>query len=227
MTDMTDIVVFDPAQHSAARCQAMLSQLVAPRPIAMISTADADGVPNIAPFSYYMPVTGHPMLVAVTMGLRESDGGLKHSYENAMRSGDFVINVTTERFRDDIETAAIEFPRGTSELDALPWTVRPSVRVSSPSIVEAPARLECRVHRVVDLGQPREECSEVHVVFGEVVCATLDDWICDNDLRVDVAALRLVGRMGFPWFTTATPDSMFALPRVPYGEFARRDGRAH
>jgi flavin reductase (DIM6/NTAB) family NADH-FMN oxidoreductase RutF len=214
--------VFLPEEQPAAKCQGVLSQLVAPRPIAMISTYDAHGEPNVAPYSYYMPVTGRPMLVAVTMGLRESDGGLKHSYENALRTGDFAINVTTDAFRDDIETAAIEFPRGVSELDALPWSVTASRVVAAPSIVEAPAHMECRVHKVVDLGDLGGECSEVHVVFGEVVCVTLDERVCDADFRIDVAALHLVGRMGFPWFTTATRDSMFELARIPYHEFARQ-----
>ncbi len=216
------MIVFDPSQQPADKCQGMLSQLVAPRPIAMISTVDADGVVNVAPFSYYMPVTGQPMLLAVTMGLRESDNGLKHSYENALRTGDFVVNVTTARFREHIETAAIEFPGGVSELDVVPWTAVASRKVTSPSLAEAPAHLECVVHRVVDLGELGVACSEVHVVFAEVVCATLDESICSSDHRVDVAALAQVGRLGFPWFTQVSAESMFELERVPYAEFARQ-----
>jgi flavin reductase (DIM6/NTAB) family NADH-FMN oxidoreductase RutF len=217
-------LVFDPAEHPAGRCQGVLSQLVTPRPIAMISTVDIDGVVNVAPFSYYMPVTGHPMLLAVTMGLRESDGGLKHTYENARRTGDFVVNVTTARLREHIETAAIEFPRGVSELDSVPWTALPSQRVVSPSIAESPAHLECRIHQEVPLGEPGVPASEVHLVVGEVVCVTLDESICTSDFRIDQTAMATVGRMGFPWFTTATPESMMVIPRYTYEEF--RDQRA-
>jgi flavin reductase (DIM6/NTAB) family NADH-FMN oxidoreductase RutF len=212
-------VIFDPAEHPAGRCQGLLSQLVTPRPIAMISTVDADGVVNVAPFSYYMPVTGRPMLVAVTMGLRESDGGLKHTHENARRTGDFVVNITTERLREHIETAAIEFPRGVSELDNVPWTTVPSQRVTSPSIAESPAHLECRIHRELPLGEPGVPASEVHVVVGEVVCVTLDESICTPDFRVDQTAVATVGRMGFPWFTTVTPESMMVIRRYTYEEF--------
>lgn len=213
------MITFTPSEHPAAKSQGMLSALVGPRPIAMISTYDEQGQPNVAPFSYYMPVTGRPMLLAVTMGLRESDGGLKHTYENALRTGDFVVNVTAESMREHIETAAIEFPRGVSELDEVPWTVMPSQVVSAPSLVESPAHLECRVHRVVDLGMVGEECSEVHVVFGEVVCVTLDERICSPEYRVDIAGLRPVGRLGFPWFTQVRDESMFELARVPYHEY--------
>jgi flavin reductase (DIM6/NTAB) family NADH-FMN oxidoreductase RutF len=220
------VIVFDPTEHPPARAQALLSQLVAPRPIAMISTADADGIPNVAPFSYYMPITGNPMLIAVSMGLRESDGQPKHTFENATRAGDFVINVTTQSFRDHIETAAIEFPRGVSEFDAAGWTVVPSIKVSSPSVAESPAHLECRIHELIELGNESVRFSEVTLVVAEVVCVALDASICTADYRVDVQQLGLIGRMGVPWFTSATPASMFELPRYTYSEHAKRgEGR--
>jgi flavin reductase (DIM6/NTAB) family NADH-FMN oxidoreductase RutF len=220
------VIIFDPAQHSPERCQGMLSQLVTPRPIAMISTVDDDGIVNVAPFSYYMPVTGNPMLVAVTMGLRSSDGGLKHSYENAQRRGDFVVNVTTVALREHIETAAIEFPRGVSELDSVPWTPVPSQRVTSPSLAESPAHLECHLHTELNLGA-RGTFGEVRLVVGEVVCVTLDDSICGPDFHVDQTSLLPIGRMGFPWFTTVTPESMHQLRRETYEEFLARQPVAH
>jgi len=221
------VIVFDPAEHDAAHRQGLLSQLVVPRPIAMISTADADGVVNVAPYSYYMPVTGDPMLLAVTMGTRrEADGSPKHTYANAMRSGEFVVNVTTDALREQIEVAAMEFPGGVSELDELGWTAVPSQRVGAPSIAESPAHLECRVHRVVDLGEQGVSFSGVHVVFGEVVCVVLDESVATADHRVDQAGLAPVGRMGFPWFNRARPDSMFQLERVPYDEFVASGRRA-
>ena len=109
-------VTFDPAVNQPMDRQFMLSQLVVPRPIAMVSTRSPDGVNNVAPMSYYLPITGDPMLVGITMGLRE-DGELKHTYLNALASGDFVINVTGEAFRDDIETVAMEGPADVDEFE--------------------------------------------------------------------------------------------------------------
>jgi flavin reductase (DIM6/NTAB) family NADH-FMN oxidoreductase RutF len=205
----------------------MLSQVVAPRPIALVSTIDDDGVVNVAPFSYFMAVTGKPLLVAISMGMRESDAGDKDSYRNAVACGELVINVATDRLRDDLEVAAMEFPPGSSELDALGWTPIPSQRVHPPSIAESPAHLECRIHRVVDLGDQGVHFSGVHLVIAEVVCIALDESVCTPDLRVDQERLAPVGRMGFPWFTRSTPESMFQLSRVPYAEYAatgRRPG---
>lgn len=74
------MIVFDPAEHSPGKSQGMLSSLIVPRPIAMVSTANADGLVNVAPYSYYMPASGRPPLLAVTTGgRREGDGTPKHT----------------------------------------------------------------------------------------------------------------------------------------------------
>ena len=126
-------VTFDPAEHPPMERQFMLSQLVVPRPIAMVSTRSPDGVANIAPMSYYLPITGDPMLLGITMGLRET-GQLKDTYNNAMASGDFVVNVTTEVFRDRIETVAMEAPAEVDEYELAGWTPVPATKVASPAI---------------------------------------------------------------------------------------------
>jgi flavin reductase (DIM6/NTAB) family NADH-FMN oxidoreductase RutF len=99
--------------------------------------------------------------------------------------------------------------------------------VQPPSIAESPAHLECRIHQIVHLGEQGVHFSGVHLVIAEVVCIALDESVCTPDLRVDQQLLAPVGRMGFPWFTRSTPDSMFQLSRVPYTEYAatgRRPG---
>ena len=119
------MIVFDPQGHPPAKCQGMLSSLIVPRPIAMVSTIDDDGVVNVAPYSYYMPVTGQPPLLAITIGgRREASPEQKDTWRNAMRTGELVVNVTTDAMRSQIETAAMEFPSGVSEIDALGWEVR-------------------------------------------------------------------------------------------------------
>jgi flavin reductase (DIM6/NTAB) family NADH-FMN oxidoreductase RutF len=216
------VIVFDPAAHPPAKAQGMLSSLIVPRPIAMISTVDEDGTVNVAPYSYFMPVTGEPPLLAVTMGgRRESSSSPKDTWRNASRTGEFVVNITTDAMRHKIEMAAMEFPAEISELDALGWHTVPSVKVAHPSLAESPAHLECRIHRVVDLGTDDVAYSTVHLVVAEVVCVTLDESICSPDHRIDVHALAPVGRMTFPWFVRAQGDALFELERVPYAEYSR------
>ena len=100
------------------------------------------------------------------------------------------------------------------------WTLMPSAMVAAPSVVEAPAHLECRIHQLIELGNRTVRFSEVTLVIAEVVCVTLDESICGPDYRIDARRLGLIGRMGFPWFTATGPDSMFELPRYTYAHYA-------
>lgn len=216
------MIHFDPSEHDAPHRQGMLSQLINPRPIAMISTANADGTTNVAPYSYYLPITGEPMLLGVTVGAHRADGGgPKDTWVNIERTGEFVVNVTTRAMREHIETAAMEFPPEISETTVTGWTAIESVKVAAPSIAESPAHMECRVHQVVELGSRPVAGSAVHFVVAEVVWVTIDDRVCTPDYRVDPVAIETVGRMGFPWFVQGEASSMFELPRVPYAEWSR------
>ncbi len=216
-------VTFDPAENQPMDCQFMLSQLVVPRPIAMVSTRSPDGIANIAPMSYYLPITGDPMLLGITMGLRE-DGQLKHSYLNAMASGDFVVNVTSDAFRDDIETVAMESPSEVDEFDLAGWTPVPATKVTSPAIAEAVARLECRVHKVVDLGTSGRIFGEVHLVVGEVVWVAYDSVICNEKGRIDPVRLGAIARLGLRTFLRTTDDGAYFLPRIGWAEYASENG---
>ena len=215
-------VTFNPAEHPPMARQYMLSQLVVPRPIAMVSTRSPSGVANIAPMSYYLPLTGDPMLVGITMGLRE-DGQLKHTYTNAMASGDFVVNVTTEAFGDRIETVAMEAPGEIDEFELADWTPVPATKVTSPAIGEALARLECEVRQVVDLGTPGRLFSEVHLVIGEVVWVAYDSSICDDEGRIDPVLLGPIGRLGLRTYLRAVDDGAYYLPRIPWSEFIDKE----
>ena len=217
-------VTFDPAENQPMDCQFMLSQLVVPRPIAMVSTRSPDGIANIAPMSYYLPITGDPMLLGITMGLRE-DGQLKHSYLNAMASGDFVVNVTSDAFRDDIETVAMESPSEVDEFDLAGWTPVPATKVTSPAIAEAVARLECRVHKVVDLGTSGRIFGEVHLVVGEVVWVAYDSVICNERGRIDPVRLGAIARLGLRTFLRTTDEGAYFLPRIGWAEYASGNGR--
>ncbi len=211
-------ITFDPGENQPMDRQFMLSQLVVPRPIAMVSTRSPDGIANIAPMSYYLPITGDPMLLGITMGLRE-DGQLKHSYLNAMASGDFVVNVTSEAFRDDIETVAMECPGNVDEFDLAGWTPVPATKVGSPAIGEALARLECVVHKVVDLGTPDRVFGEVHLVIGEVVWVAYDSVICDETGRIDPLRLGAIARLGLRTFLRTVDEGAYSLRRTPWAEF--------
>ena len=209
--------VYEFAGRDPGTNQGVLSQLVVPRPIAMVSTRDVDGNGNLSPFSYYLPITGEPPLVGVTFGRRASDGTTKHSYENLLASGDFVINVCSEVFADHIESIAKEYPAGTDEAALHGFSLVPAERVSAPAVGEALAHLECVVHQTVPLGTER---AAVVLVVAEVVCAVIDESILESpDLvspRIDLLALAPIGRSGARTFIRTIPAAVFHQERLPY-----------
>jgi flavin reductase (DIM6/NTAB) family NADH-FMN oxidoreductase RutF len=209
--------VYEFAGRDAGTNQGLLSQLVVPRPIAMVSTRDAQGRGNLSPFSYYLPITGEPPLVGISFGMRSSDGATKHSYDNLMASGDFVINVCSDVFADQIENIAKEYPAEVDEAELHGFTLVDSQMVSSPAVAEAPAHLECVVHQCVPLGS---ENAQVVLVIAEVVCAVIDDSVLESpDLdhpRIDLHKLMPIGRSGARTFIRAIPDAVYYQERVPY-----------
>ena len=217
--------LIDLAEKTPAQLQGLLSQLVVPRPIALITTVDGDGVVNLAPFSYYMPVCGKPPTIAVTIGTRrEATTAPKDTWANISACGEFVVNVATAALGEHLETVAREYPAGVSEAEVVGWRTTPSVVVAPPSLADSPARMECRVREVITRGAPDEPFAGVHIVLAEVVCVWVDDSLLSAPGRIDPTRLSPVGRMGFPWFVTASPEAMFELPRIPYEAVAAADG---
>ena len=209
--------VYEFAGHDPGTNQGLLSQLVVPRPIAMVSTRNAQGRGNLSPFSYYLPITGEPPLVGISFGMRESDGTTKHSYDNLMASGDFVINVCSDVFAAQIENLAKEYPAEVDEAQLHGFTLVDAHMVSSPAVAEAPAHLECVVHQCVPMGS---ENARVVLVVAEVVCAVIDDAVLASpDLdhpRIDLHQLMPIGRSGARTFIRAIPDAIFHQERIPY-----------
>lgn len=219
--------VIDLDGRTPAQKQGLLSQLIVPRPIAMISTLDPEGRLNVAPFSYYMPVSGEPPMLAVTVGaLREFTDEPKDTWLNLQESGELVINVTTVALGDHIEAVAREYPRGVNEADVAGWRTMPSQRVAPPSLTDSPAHLECVVREVIDRGDHRSCFSGVHIVLAEVVCITADDSIMAGPNRIDPTRVHAVGRMGFPWFVTADEKSVFHQDRINYAGLTAQDAAA-
>lgn len=219
--------VIDLAGRTPAQKQGLLSQLVVPRPIAMITTLDADGALNVAPFSYYMPISGEPPLVAVTVGaVREETDEPKDTWQNIERAGEFVINVTTVELADHIEDVAREYPAGTDEAALVGWTSVASQQVTPPSLAESPAHLECVVREWIDRGDHTSCFSGVHIVIAEVVCITVADDLLAAPGRIDPTRVHAIGRMGFPWFVTADERSIFQQERTSYAEHLRTSAPA-
>lgn len=189
----------DPAALEVRERYKLLIGGILPRPIAVVSTVSVDGAPNLAPYSFFNGVGSDPMMLLFCPA-NDPDGQEKDTLRNAKPvneggTGEFVVNVATDRLIERIAAAAEPLPHGESEFELVGLETTPSRRVTPPRLKGSPIAYECRTHSVVrtNPGAP----AGGNVVMGEVVHVYVDDGAIDPDrLWIDPAALDLVGRMG-------------------------------
>ena len=177
---------------------------VVPRPIAWVSTRGADGVTNLAPFSYFIAISSEPPLIGISINDREGDP--KDTLRNILETGEWVVNVVSEPLLSAMVQTAGNWPRNTSEFAATGLAEVPSERVRAPGVAASPVRMECRLHREMPLGNS-------HFVVGEVVLAHVDDAVL-TDGRVDAAKLAPVGRLGGEFYAPLRDILKVPRPRV-------------
>ena len=127
----------------------ILSSLVIPRPIAWITTTDAAGRVNLAPFSSFMGIFGPPML-AVTLG-RRKDGSLKDTHRNLKERGEAVVHLADLPLLEALHASAADVGPEVSEVARLGLATEPSLQVAPPRLKDAPVALECRLNRELEL----------------------------------------------------------------------------
>jgi flavin reductase (DIM6/NTAB) family NADH-FMN oxidoreductase RutF len=189
----------DLEHEFADRAYPILASLVVPRPIALVTTVNPEGVVNAAPFSFFNLLGAHPPILAFAPGDRD-DGTPKDTALNISLTGEFVVNLVDEAIADAMNETAAPLPYGTSELTRAGLHTEASSVVKAPRIAEAPAALECREHETLMIGNNR-------VVIGVIKRIHLRDEFFDADgKRLRSENLFLIGRMAAPNWYCRTRD---------------------
>lgn len=192
-------MIIDPAKQDLRANYKLLIGAILPRPIAFVSTVDADGNPNLAPFSFFTGATPAPPTVVFAPLRRFSDGLEKDTLRNIRATGEFVVNVVTEELVERANDTAVEFAPGVSEFAETGLTPAASEVVKPPRVAESPVSMECRLLQVVDLGP--EAAGGGALVIGEVLRFHVRDDLIE-DGRIDTGALHPVGRLAGAEYTT-------------------------
>ncbi|MDO8268686.1 MAG: flavin reductase family protein [Moraxellaceae bacterium] len=198
----------DPTEHSSADNYKLLTNIVVPRPVAWVTSVNADGVVNLAPFSFFNAVGSDPLIVMISVA-HHDDGSHKDTGRNILASGEFVVNMVTAELMAAMNVSAADFPAGDSELHASGLHEKPSVRVRVPRVAESQASMECRLHSTQDFGK-------YTLIFGEVVMFHVADHLVGDKLRIH--GFNPVGRMGSPAYYCRT-DDRFEVPRTTYAKW--------
>ncbi len=168
----------------------ILTGIVAPRPIAFISTLSSEGIHNLAPFSFFNAVSANPPTIIVSIG-RYIDGKPKDTLCNIEETGEFVVNVVNRNIVEAMNMTAAEFPQNVDEFEIAGLTKAPSIHVKPPRVAESPVQIECKLNKVVPIG---EGSTESGLVIAEIILIHIDDVVMVNG-RIDNSRLDPIGRL--------------------------------
>jgi len=185
-----------------------LKAIVSPRPIGWISSIGANGIHNLAPYSFFNAVSEIPPMVAFS-GSPGTQGD-KDTVKNIEETGDFVVNIVSSSLMNAMNITSASLPRDISEFDQAQLTPKPSRLVSSPHVAESPCYLECKLWKIIDLPQASDE-SKSRLVIGEVVGIGIDDAIITPEGKIDVAKYQPAARLGYKDY--AIINKVFELDR--------------
>jgi flavin reductase (DIM6/NTAB) family NADH-FMN oxidoreductase RutF len=206
---------FEMDKIPARQVYNLLIGLVAPRPIAWVTSMDENGRLNAAPFSSYNYLCTHPPIVGMGVTDRTGTRTPKDTARNIRRTGEFVINVVTEDLLDKMNICATEFPEGVNELEMAGLTTAPSSVVKVPRIAEAHAALECTEFTTMEVGRSR-------IILGRVVAMYVEDqFINPAGPYVKSEDLHAVGRMNGLGNYVKTRDAFVTVPRISFEEWEK------
>jgi flavin reductase (DIM6/NTAB) family NADH-FMN oxidoreductase RutF len=220
-TQIASIVLGDSMHIEVAATQPhhiynLLIGLVAPRPIALVTSMNEDGRINAAPFSAYNYLCTDPPVLA--LGVTNRPGGKyvpKDTARNIRRTREFVVNVVTEDIAPQMNICATDFPADVDELEMAGLETEPSKIVKVPRIKQAHAALECEEFTSMEIGNSR-------IILGKVLAMYVEDRFVDPAGPYILSEeLHAVGRMNGLGGYVKTQGAAFKMPRIPYDEWQK------
>lgn len=212
MTDAappTEITTFDLADAGPVECYQLITRVVGPRPIALVSSIGAHGRGNLAPFSYFMMGGANPPS-CVICPVNTRDAAPKDTLRNIQHSGEYVINVCTRGFVEAMNQCSYPYERQVDEFDQSGLTRLPSQMVAPPRVAQSPVQLECRKFQIVEHG---DGPLSSNYIIGQILCVHVARDVLGADGLPDNARLDLVGRLGADYYTHVNKGSLFELGR--------------
>jgi flavin reductase (DIM6/NTAB) family NADH-FMN oxidoreductase RutF len=196
----------------------LLIGLVAPRPIALVTSIDEHGRLNAAPFSAFNYFSTDPPIIGIGVANKPAQEFVpKDTARNIRRTGEFVVNIVTEDIAERMNLCAIDFPAEVSEVEVAGFTTTASQTVRVPRLAQAHAALECREHMTLEVGNGR-------IVLGRVISAFVEDKFVDPaGPYIKAEDLHAVGRMNGLGNYVRTRDAFLRIPRISYAEWKKRE----
>lgn len=179
--------------------------IVAPRPIGWIATCDAEGRPNLAPYSYFNAVGCNPHMIAF------SSEGLKHSARNCRDTREFTFSLATLTLAKQVNASSASLADGENEFQFARLTMAQSRSVKPPFVAESPAALECKVVHFIELADIDGNPAKKFLTVGQVVGTHIkDEFIVDG--HFDAVKAQTIARCGYDDYATLAHLWQMARP---------------
>lgn len=196
-----------------------MTDLVAPRPIAWVSSVSAEGRANLAPFSYYQAVCSRPAMVVFSVSWWP-DGRMKDTLANVLATRELVINHVSAPLVAAMNATSATYPPESSEWDACAIAAEPAAVVAPRRVAGALACLECKMVHALPLGVGAPGLPSATLVIAEVLHFAVATELVRRDARghllpIDPAALQAIGRLGGIAYTDTTNCFELARPEAP------------
>lgn len=196
----------------------LMTDLVAPRPIAWVSTVSGEGRANLAPYSYFQAVCSQPATIVLGCGWL-GDGQPKHTLANILETGELTINHVSEPLAEAMNASSGSYPREISEWEACAVDSSPARVVRPARVAGALAGLECRLSHAIPLGEGRGGGPSSTLIIARVVHLWVAEGLLERDERgqirpIEPAALAAVGRLGGTSYTTTAGHFRLDRPIV-------------
>lgn len=200
-------MILEPGSVSPSAMYHFMISLVVPRPIAFVSTVNAAGRRNLAPFSYFNAISSEPPLIGISILDRRGDP--KDTLRNIRETKEFVVSLVNEPLLGPMVETSGEWPADADEFEKAGLEAAPSDRVRPPRVAASPVAMECGLFQEIALGSAA-------FIVGEILRLHVADDIL-TDGRVDVAKLKPVGRLGGDNYCVVRDVVQRARPKVTRG----------
>ncbi|MEN0015769.1 MAG: flavin reductase family protein [Solirubrobacteraceae bacterium] len=197
---MREEIPVDGSAHWG-RIYTLLTATIVPRPIAWVSSRSADGVPNLAPHSFFTVASADPATIQFT------SVGRKDSLANIEATGEFVVCLTPLGLIDEVNASGTNYPPDVDEFDAVGLAREPSATVAPERVAGSPVALECTLAGTHEIGNST-------VVFGRVTHIAIDRAVVADDGLPDIHALAPVARLGRNEWSLL--GEVRRIDRIPY-----------
>lgn len=200
----------NPAEVAPPELHRLMLGAIAPRPIAFASTVDAEGVPNLAPFSFFNAFGVNPATIVFSPSRRGRDNTTKDTFNNLKEVPEVVINAVTYSMVEQVSLASTEFPKGVNEFEKAGFTPLTSEKVKPFRVAESPVQWECRVRNIIETGKGG---GAANLVICDVLLVHVNEGFLLPNGLINTRAINLVGRMGGDFYVRAHGEALFEVEK--------------